>query len=92
MLQRVRRLPLTSLHNKCRIPGGGKSGRLKTSTSEETVDTVLDQARLLSSILNTVADGPLNVPLLKGVAGLAERIIIVTQVSVCVSHRGVEYA
>ena len=44
------------------------------------MDEILDQARLISRCLATVADGPINAPLLKGVAGLSEEILGVVQV------------
>ena len=55
-------------------------GRTPRTPPSSTVDRRLDQVKLLSSILAAVADGPLNVPVLKSVAQLTEKIVTITQV------------
>ena len=68
-----------------------KKGRLKRrhnseaqenpgATSDTFVDSSLDQVKLLSELLVAIADGPLNVPALKSVAGLAGKVVLIAQV------------
>lgn len=54
--------------------------RRKKKDRSEAEDAVLDQVKLLTVVVGAVADGPLNVPLLKGVCALAEKMIDITQV------------
>ncbi len=55
------------------------------STPSEISDAILDQVKLLSELLGAVADGPLNVPMLKGVSTLAGKLVAIAQVRrVCV--------
>ncbi|KAF7796281.1 hypothetical protein EIP86_007457 [Pleurotus ostreatoroseus] len=52
----------------------------------DTQDKVLDQIKLISQLLGAVADGPLNVPGLKGVSGLVEQVVTIVQVGARGSH------
>lgn len=49
------------------------------ATSNRT-DVILDNLMTASTLLADVADGPVNVPVLKGAAGLARDIIAIAQV------------
>ncbi|KAJ3521210.1 hypothetical protein NM688_g9047 [Phlebia brevispora] len=46
---------------------------------DDAREGILDQIRLLSEVLGIIADGPLNVPLLKSVGGLTEKIVAIVQ-------------
>lgn len=61
--------------------------RRKKKDRSEAQDAVLDQVKLLTVVVGAVADGPLNVPLLKGVCALAEKMVDIAQV--CLSAAGV---
>ncbi len=54
--------------------------RRKKKGGSEVSEAVLDQVRLLFELVGSVADGPLNVPLLKVVCTLAEKLVEIAQV------------
>lgn len=43
-------------------------------------DAILDTLKTACTLLTNVADGPVNVPVLKGAAGLAKEVITIAQV------------
>lgn len=47
-------------------------------------DAVLDTLKTASTLLANVADGPVNIPILKGAAGLAKEIITIAQFCCCI--------
>lgn len=53
--------------------------RRKKKDRSEAHDAVLDQFKFLVETVGVIADGPLNVPLLKAVCGLAEKVIDTVQ-------------
>ncbi len=54
--------------------------RRKKKDRSEAHDSGLDQLRFLVTTVGAIADGPFNVPLLKGVCALAEKVIDTVQV------------
>lgn len=49
------------------------------------VEVALDTLKTACALLANIADGPVNVPILKGAAGLAKEIITIAQVCSCSS-------
>lgn len=50
------------------------------SVSADTQEKALEQLKLLAQLLGAIADGPLNVPVLKGVSRLDEQVVTIAQV------------
>lgn len=55
--------------------------RNKPNRWRERCDAALDKVNLVVSVVESIADGPVNVPVLKGAASLTGKIIAVVQVS-----------
>ena len=55
--------------------------RRRRGEESDDGDDVLDQIKVLSGLLGAIADGPMNVPLLKSVCVLTERLVEIVQVS-----------
>ncbi|KAF7791792.1 hypothetical protein EIP86_002816 [Pleurotus ostreatoroseus] len=53
--------------------------RRRRGKESDDGDDVLDQIKILSGLLGAIADGPMNVPLLKSVCVLTERLVEIVQ-------------
>ncbi|KAF7796282.1 hypothetical protein EIP86_007458 [Pleurotus ostreatoroseus] len=79
-MQRVRRTFKRRPRKRAPSTAEASPSTLQNITpSTNTQDKALDQIKLISQLLGSIADGPLNVPVLKGVSGLVERIVTIVQ-------------